>query len=216
MKLPDWLTQERADQIVDVVSVVLISLAAVFSALCGYQSGEWNDREALSYNQASSLRAQAGAAIDTATTLESVDVGLFVRYIEAVYDKQTPLAEFLRARFRPEARPAIDAWLVMHPLHNPHAPPSPFALPEYRLHTFSAADALSRQASESFASAQRAGRTAIDYLLLTVIFATVSFLAGISTKLRHPQHLAVVILGCIALLYGVVRLSALHLIFGPG
>jgi hypothetical protein len=46
-------------------------------------------------------------------------------------------------------------------------------------------------------------------VLLTVIFAAVSFLAGISTKMSYPRHAIVVALGIVALVYGAVRLAGL-------
>src|SRR4051812_21788527 len=36
-------------------------------------------------------------------------------------------------RLRPGYRPAFKAWIALHPLKNPHAPPDPSYLPQYRI-----------------------------------------------------------------------------------
>ncbi len=71
------------------------------------------------------------------------------------------------------------------------------------------AQRLEATAGASFSQAQEANRHADNFLLLTVIFAAVSFLGGISTKMVYPRHAILVGLGVIGLAYGVVRLVEL-------
>jgi hypothetical protein len=203
------LSHDQANRVVDTVSVVLISAAAVLSAICGYESGRWSGYQAFQYNSASANRAMANETRDTENELQSVDIGIFVRYIEAFHKHDTELAQFYEKRFRPKARPAIDAWLRMQPLKNPNAPPSPFSMPQYTGPVFAESRRLESVATANFKAAQSAEDTAEHFLLLTVIFAGVSFLAGICTKLRYPRHLVVVSIGCAALLYGILRLAVL-------
>ena len=49
------------------------------------------------------------------------------------------------------------------------------------------------------------------FLLLTVTFAGVSFLAGMSTKFVFPRHVIVIGVGCLVFIYGVVRIVELPL-----
>jgi hypothetical protein len=46
-------------------------------------------------------------------------------------------------------------------------------------------------------------------LLLTVIFAGVSFLGGMSTKMAYPNHLILICIGIVGLTYGGIRLAEL-------
>lgn len=197
------------DRFVDVASLVLISLAAVLSAVCGYQSGRWGGQTALLYNDAGNYRVLAAEAHDTANELRMIDIGVFLRFVDAYHAKDDAMRNFLFARFRPEAKRAIQAWIAMKPLHNPRAPSSPFVMPQYRLQATLDSKRDSAQAAELFKRAQEANHHSEDFLLLTVIFAGVSFLAGVSTKMTFPRHIIVVGLGSIALIYGVVRLERL-------
>jgi hypothetical protein len=198
-----------ADRVVDIISVVLISATAVLSAICGYETGRWSGYQTFLYNSASASRAMATETRDTENELLTVDIGIFIQYIDAFHKHDTELAQFYEKRFRPEARPAIDAWLGMHPLKNPDAPPSPFSMPQYTGPVFAESHRLESLATANFKAAQSAEDIAEHFLLLTVIFAGVSFMAGICTKLRYPRHLVVVSVGCAALLYGVLRLAVL-------
>jgi hypothetical protein len=194
------------DRAVDVLSVVLISLAAVLTALCGYQAGRWGGRSTELYNETGNYRALVVEAHDTSNELHMIDIGVFLRYIEAVHARDAELAQFLFARFRPEALRAVKAWIATRPLRNPRAPSSPFVMPQYRLRTDAEANRIGALADASFRAAQEANHHGEDFLLLTVIFAAVSFMAGISTKMVFPNHLVVVAVGSIALIYGIVRL----------
>jgi hypothetical protein len=200
---------KRADRVVDVASVVLISVAAVLSALCGYQSGRWGGQQARLYNIANADRSHSVEASDQASVLTAIDVAVFLRYIEAIDTHDTRMADFLDRRFRPEMRPAMRAWLAAKPLQNPHAPSTPFAMPEYSLKTQAEARDDEAQAKASFEAAVEANHHSDDFLLLTVIFAGVSFLAGISTKMTYPRHAVVVGIALLAVIYGVIRLVVL-------
>jgi hypothetical protein len=200
---------ERIDRIVDVASVVLISVAAVLTALCGYQSGRWGGQQARLYGEANAARVDAAQASDRANILTAIDVGVFLHYVDAVANGDTREARFLFQRFRPEMLPAMRAWLATRPLLNPHAPSSPFVMPQYALKTRAEARSDQALAATQFRAATDATHHGDDFLLLTVIFAAVSFLAGISTKMVYPRHAIVVAIGFVGLIYGLVRLAAL-------
>lgn len=199
----------RADRAVDVGSVVLISVAAVLTALCGYQSGRWGGQQARSYSVANANRLQAAEAADRANALTAIDVAVFLQYVEAVDAGNTRLSNFLYNRFRPEFLPALRAWLAARPLRNARAPSSPFVMPQYSLKTRAEARSYEALATENFNAAVTATHHSDDFLLLTVIFAAVSFLAGISTKMAYPRHAIIVAIALLATIYGVVRLIAL-------
>jgi hypothetical protein len=198
------------DRIVDVASVVLISVAAVLTALCGYQSGRWGGQQARFYASANASQLRSAKAADRANVLTAIDVAVFLHYVDAVHANDTAETDFLYARFRPEMKRAMRAWLATKPLQRPGAPSSPFVMPQYQLKTRAEAGAYDALASASFASAIDATHHADDFLLLTIIFAGVSFLAGISTKMLYPRHAFVVGVGVIALVYGLVRLVELR------
>ena len=197
------------DRVVDVVSVVLLSVTAVFSALCIYQSGRWSGEQTILFNEAANQRVEAGIASAKVNQLEIIDVGLFLRFLEAVHGGDKVEQQFYRERFRPEAAVAIDEWMKLRPLHNPHAPASPFTMPQYHLATRAEEQQLDARSTETFHLATEANDRSDEFLLLTVTFSAVAFLAGMSTKFRFPFHLIVVCLGSIVLVYAVVRMTSL-------
>ena len=200
------------DRIVDLASVALISIAALLSAVCGYQAGRWDGEETRLYNLADASRILAAEASDRANVLSAIDVAVFLQYINAVDAGDTRKAQFLYRRQRPEMRQATAAWLATKPLQNAKAPSSPFVMPQYHLRTRAEARSLDDDAKASFTQAQIAKRHSDDFLLLTIVFASVSFLAGMSTKMVYPRHAIVIAVGTLGLIYGLVRLAELRLL----
>jgi hypothetical protein len=202
----------RADRIVDVLSVVLISVAAVLTALCSYQSGLWEGEQTRMYSTADANRQLAAQNADRANTLTNIDVAIFTHWVQATDSGNTRFATFLYRRFRKEFVPALDAWIATKPFENANAPSSPFVMPEYKLEA--RADAAKHQTLASAASkaANLANHHSDEFMLLTVIFAAVSFLAGISTKMVYPNHAIVVSLSLIGAIYGAIRLFELPFI----
>ena len=201
----------RADRIVDVLSVVLISVSAVLTALCGYQSGLWEGQQSRMYSTANADRLHSTEEADRANALAAIDVAVFIHYVQAVDGNNARFQDFLFHRFRPEFVPAMRAWLATKPFLNARAPSTPFAMPQYRLQSREEARDYEKRAGSDFDEAGKANHNADEFVLLTVIFAGVSFLAGISTKMVYPSHAIVVTLGIIATIYGVIRLLELPL-----
>ena len=197
----------RVDFFVDVAAVGLISLATVLTAWCGYQAARWSTLATRQYQEASSTRLGAATHAARANALEIVDINLFLQYIIAVDENHIAVRDFIVKRFRPEMRPAFAAWLAAHPLTNPSAPTSPFVMPQYRLGENELASKMQATAGEKFAAAQQANETGDDYVRLTVIFAAVSFLAGISTRFPYPIHGVVIGIGFVMLLVGLFQLA---------
>jgi hypothetical protein len=90
---------------------------------------------------------------------------------------------FLYERFRPEFRTAVDAWLATRPLANPQAAQTPFALPNYKLADSQRAADLEQQADAFAASARLANERGDNYVLMTIVFASVLVLLGIGSKM---------------------------------
>lgn len=201
--------RQTVDRIVDVASVILISAAAVFSALCSYQSGRWSGDQNRLYNSANVQWVHAAMEFNRASSLGAVNAGLFLAYVSAMQEGNREKTEFIYRRLGSRMRGALDQWLETKPLLNPHAPVSPFDMPAYHDWFENAGKPEQEQATRDFNDAQNANRTSDSFLLLTVIFAGVSFLGGMSTKMTYPKHLIVILIGTAALLYGIVRIVSL-------
>ena len=193
---------------IDVAAVVILSLATLSTAWSGYQASLWDGDQSSKYSQASARRIEAARAASRADQLTTVDVTLFANYLNAFATGQQELASFYEARFRSEFKPAFDAWVATNPMTNADAPSSPFAMPEYRLADRDRSDQLEAEASTIFDEGEKANERSDAYVLLTVIFASVLFFAGISTGIQwHPARFGVIGVGLALFLYGVVRLA---------
>jgi hypothetical protein len=60
--------------------------------------------------------------------------------VDARQQHRTELATFYRERLRDEFKPAFAPWLATHPFERRDAPPTPFAMPQYRLEARAEAD----------------------------------------------------------------------------
>jgi hypothetical protein len=107
--------------------------------------------------------------------------------VNAREENRPGLAAFYQARFRPEFKPAFEAWLATNPFTNKAAPRTPFAMRQYRLKASAEADKLDLAAAADSQVAKDANERADNYVLAVVLFASALFFAGISTKLQVPS-----------------------------
>jgi hypothetical protein len=183
---------------VEVVATVLLSVATVATAWSAYQANRWNGEQAKATSRGNAARIESTRASGVANRQVQIDVALFTQFIDAFAREETELADFYRARFRTEFKPAFEAWAATKPRTNPDAPLTPFELPEYRLAANEEAESLEATADSFAAEARRNIQRSSNYVLGVVLFASALFFAGISTKLGRPRARAVVLgLGCL-------------------
>ena len=183
---------------VEIAATALLALATVATAWSAYQANRWNGEQAKAAARGNAARIESTRASGVANRQVQIDVALFTQFIDAFAQDQTELADFYRKRFRPEFKPAFDAWVATRPRTNPDAPLTPFELPQYRLAANAEAERLEVTADGFAAEARRNIQRSSNYVLAVVLFASALFFAGISTKLSaHRARAAVVLLGCV-------------------
>ncbi|HMN26628.1 MAG TPA: hypothetical protein PKE45_00630 [Caldilineaceae bacterium] len=195
---------DRFDRWVEFFSAIVLSLATVLTAWCGYQAALWGGQQASAYSQASAARIMAAQQNNQAMLRSSIHIGLFTTYATAFSEGNQRLADFLYTRFPAELKTATDAWLATKPLNNPNAPLSPFDMPEYKLPQQVEAQRLEAQATQLSDQADQANEQSDQYVLLTVIFAMVLFFGGISGKFQwRVIDLAMLTLGVVVMIGGL-------------
>ncbi len=183
----------------ELVEAILLSIAAVLAAWTGFQSAKWSGVQANSYSMAGASRVESTRQSAQAGQQTTVDVVSFTQWLQAMQAEglldqpadsnagyvpdTTKLSGFLYERFRPEFKTAVDAWVATHPRTNADAPTTPFAMSEYKVAASIEADRLQRLAEDQAARARRANQRSDNYVLMTIMFATVLFFAGISSKM---------------------------------
>jgi hypothetical protein len=161
--------------------------------------------QAIAFSQATAARTESVRESNTASTLTAIDVGLFVQYISAVSQGNTKLADFLEGRFRPDFRKAFDAWLATKPLTTPNVPATPFQMKEYVVPQAAEAARLQNVAEARTKAATAANQTGDNYILTTVVFASVLFFAGVGTKFQSLGIRTItLVIGMIVFVIGLV------------
>ena len=168
---------------IELVAALLLALAAVATAWSSYQATRWNGEQAKTASSVNKTRIEAARAADLASSQTQVDIATFVQWVDAYAQDDARLASFYRTRFREEFRPAFEAWVATRPLRNESAPPTPFAMEQYRLAAAAEADRLDAEAEVLAARVRRDIQRSSNYVLGVVLCAVALFFAGMSTKL---------------------------------
>ncbi|HYE37016.1 hypothetical protein [Methylocaldum sp.] len=192
----------------DIASAILLSVAALASSWAGYQSKRWSGVQSANYNTSSTLWVQSSRVATFAYLYRSIDLELFIEWLNAYKDGDAERARFFEQRFRPEFRPAFEAWVASQPLENAAAPSSPFVLPEYRLELSDRAAQLEQEAGTASDHAQAANQQGDDYVLSTVIFSATLFFTGIAAHFsKFRVRVALLIIAGVMALVGVAQLA---------
>jgi hypothetical protein len=198
------------ERTLELVAAVLLSMATLGIAWSGYQAARWSGIQSRRYVQAGTARSEANRASVAASQDRLQDLLNFNRWLEVSTQGNQTLATLYENRFRPEFRPAFEAWKAQDPLHNPHAIASPLAMPEYRSADAAKSDQLERLGDRRFGEGKTATEHTDDYVLTTVFFAAVLFFAGISTRFDWLRLRAIMLaLGGVGLVYCLFRIATL-------
>lgn len=164
----------------EIACAIVLALATTASAWCAYQSKLWGGAQMARGNAA--VRASREGAVNSLAALQAraFDASMFISYMQARLERNSALEAFLAQRFRPEMKPAVEAWLKLDPLNNPAAPPSPFRMAEYAQKETAQLARQEELAAKAMAGSREARRYSDDYVLLTVVFASVLFFGGIA------------------------------------
>jgi hypothetical protein len=165
---------------VEVACAVVLALATMSSAWCAYQSKLWGNAQGSRGGAAAEEAKKASENRLLAGEIRAVESMVFVKFVEAKFEGNGPLAAFYTSRLRPTTQAALEAWWATKPRENSAAPRSPFQMSQYRQPEVAEAMAQEEHAVELGAAAAAAGRNSDTYVLLTVLFASVLFFGGIS------------------------------------
>jgi len=195
----------RHSRVVQICEAALLALVTIAAAWAGYSAARWGTASRIDVAQSSTLRNLATRADLEAISLRNFDSSTFnAWYIAFTLDSPQKEAIAVR-RFRPEFRVAFDAWLATNPQHNPHAPPGPTYMPEYKLTAQAQATAFDKAASAKFQEGNHAGAVGDEFVRITVFLAAVLFLVGIGSSFKlHSVRYALITVGSVLLVFSVV------------
>lgn len=164
----------------EIACAVILSLATTASAWCAYQSKLWGGAQMTRSNVAA--RAGREQAVSTLAAFQgrAFDATMFITYMEARLETNRATENFLAQRFRPEMKTALEAWLQLDPLNDPAAPLTPFRMAAYEQKEMAELARQQAIADEGLQRSREARQYSDNYVLLTVLFASVLFFGGIA------------------------------------
>ncbi len=194
--------QHRRARWVTISEAVLLSVVAILAAYSGYSAAKWNTDSSVSLASAAASRSKANRADLESLAQRNFDSSTFSAWFTAYVAGDKRGMQLAERRFSPAFRVAFDAWLATNPTTNPHSPPGPTYMRQYRQPDLIRARAYGARADVLFAAGAKAGATSDKYVRITVYLATVLFLIGIS------GHFPV-----LAARYGLVALGGVLVVF---
>ncbi len=221
-----WGSNDR----IELLATIVLAVATILTAWSGFQSGKWGGEQAVNFSEAGAARTESTRADTLGGQLVQIDVAMYIDWVTAVskdltdgsvtedmLNPYTPLdgtvSGFLYKRFRDEFIPAVDAWLATSPTSNDDAPKTPFVMDEYVVAELVRADELAELADEKALDARTANQNGDNYVLTMVLFASVLFFAGVSSKMNRPRNRAIVLgFGIVTLIVGLVILVSLPIL----
>ena len=174
-KLPEGHLRET-------IVILVLSVTAVLTAWCGFESSKWSGEMSVAFSQASGFRIEASRQAGAANSARQADLTIWGIYVQARASGEATLASYVEARFTDHFRVAYQAWLAEGEPTN-----GPFVMKEYVPPGTSEAADADRHADERFAQAMEFNQRGDNYASLTVLFALVLFFAAASTRFSRPR-----------------------------
>ena len=191
---PARVSRWRHRPFIEIVAVAMLSVTALLTAWCGFQSAKWSGERSIAFAEASAARVEASDADNEAREARVVDLIIYAEWVTAEADGQTVLADEIEARFTPHFTVAFDAWQ-----DGGQVEPGPFAMAEYVPPGTVESAERSAYAEARFADAVEDTERGDNYSLLTVMFALVLFLTAMAQRDIHHRA-AWIMLGLAALI----------------
>ena len=189
----------------ETVVIVVLSVTAVLTAWCGFESSKWSGEMSIAFSQASSARIEAARQEGIANATRQADLSIWGVYVQARAQGDSALATYVERRFTPHFQVAYRAWIAQR-----EPTTGPFRMKEYVPPGTTEAAAADQRADSRFADALRNNQRADNYTILTVLFALVLFFAAASTRLGRPRAQWILLGGAIAFLVTAIAILATY------
>ncbi len=215
---------------IELIATIVLAVATILTAWSGFESGKWGGEQSVNFSEAGAARTESTRADTAGGQLVQIDVAMYIDWVTAISDElnagtitETSLnpyvptdgtvSGFLYKRFRDEFLPAVDAWLATQPMTNDEAPKAPFEMEEYVVERLVEADRLPTVDDENAAAARTANQNGDNYVLTMVLFASVLFFAGVSSKMNRPRNRVIILgFGLVTLTVGIIILVSLPIL----
>jgi hypothetical protein len=166
----------------ETVVLIVLSITAVLTAWCGFESSQWGGEMSIAFSEASSARIEAARQAGAANAARQADLTIWGVYVQARAQGDPELARYVEQRFTDHFRVAYRAWIAGGEPRD-----GPFKMKEYVPPGTTEAAAADQRADTRFTDALLFNKHGDNYTILTVLFALVLFFAAASTRLGSPR-----------------------------
>lgn len=167
----------------EISKALILSLAALLSAWCGYQSTLWSGVSAADFNRASAVRLESVNLTFLSVQTVQADLTLFNAWLDASQSGDSQRTAYIEDLFNTDLSTAFEAWRALGTIPEEAARGlTPFDLPEYQVLRMETIYALDQQADTYFTDALNANEIGDNYVFNTVLLALGLFLTGISDQ----------------------------------
>lgn len=197
---------------VELLATILLSLAAVLSALSAYQASRWYTEMNLRLSQSSEMRAQAAVNDRISNRQMLSDMINFLEWAEFFRNNDDKMMLALKDRFSPTLQHAFDTWMSKSEKGAASLLPkgTPLEEPEYSLPLQDQSKALVKAAEENFNKAKEAARVGDDFIFSLVIFSIALFFGAVCTKFEtHSVQRFLWLAGCVIVIAGAITIASL-------
>ncbi len=184
------------NRMLEIIAVILLGIATVGSAFCGYEATRWNTREGDLERDAATSRVEANRLFSLGTQTVVYDTTIVTQYAAALSAGDQRLVDFLRTSLvRPKFLPIIDRWTEQ--IRNGETPTNLISDQAY-IDEQMAGYAKAAATAEDFT--QEAGKASdhADAFVLTALLLAVSlFFAGVTSSFRVTSARLLLLIGAI-------------------
>ena len=174
---------------IEIGAILLLAAAALISAYSAYQASLWNGEQSAATSEAFTLRTARVQTVGSLVTLANRHFDLMTEWIREAAAGNTAALAALESLIDDDLRPAFEAWLATAP--DGQVPAGlPMDLPEYDVESFEVtrtAVALEDAANAAAAEAADASQSSGNFTLVTVLMASVLFVAGFVSNSRSSR-----------------------------
>jgi hypothetical protein len=183
-------------RLLEVVAVILLGIATVGSAFCGYEATRWNSREGDLERDASTSRVEASRLFSLGTQTIVYDTTVVTQYAAALSAGDQRLVDFYRTSLvRPKFLPIIDEWTAQ--VRAGEVPANLLSNQAY-LDEQTTGYTKAEAAAEGFTLEAGEASDHADAFVLTALLLAVSlFFAGVTSSFRVTSARLLLMIGAV-------------------
>lgn len=168
---------------IDIAASILLGVATIASAFCGYQATLWSGEQTAHLANANNRQFESMRKTTAADREALIDVATFFNVQQAVFRHDERMITFVKEHARPEFRGPLAAWLHEAEVTG-RTDATPFERHEYQLADAKEAQRLRDEGLKANDAATHANAQGDLWVMHTVFVTLALFFLSISTQAR--------------------------------